>query len=291
MHKYGKQYLEEAGGDGQGGGGGQTSWRDGLSDDYKNAPAFKDFTDLNAFAKSHIDLNAHLGQSVRIPSADAKPEDMQAFYTKMIDKVPGLTAMPNPDDAEATAAFWAKAGVPAEATGYALPEGIDPTSAPLSGDLALKAGLTLTQFKSLSETLSGASTEGYEKAKADLKAEQDKVFYEWGAAKNDKLAAINVLLKNSGAPDTLLSAVSDLNVGADFLSWADGLVKAIGGEGSQLVQQENTPAGYLTPSEAESRIAEMMGNKEHPFWKAGDPGNAEAKKRMVELVKMAGGKK
>lgn len=263
-----------------------SNWREALSEEYRNAPSLQDFQDLNAFAKSHLDLNAHLGQSIRIPSEDASPEDMQKFYEKMIKKVPNLTVMPNPDDADATAAFWAKAGVPEDPTLYALPEGLEAASAPISGDLAIKAGLTKDQYKKLSEALSEAMGENTQSAVAELKASQDAVFYEWGAAKNDKLAAINNLLKNSGAPDTLLTAVNELNVGADFLKWADGLVKSIGGEGSQLVKQENEQAGYLTPSEAEMRRSEIMSNRQHAFWNASDPAHAAAKKRVIELGRM-----
>lgn len=291
MRKYGMQYREEAGGDGENGGGGQASWRDGLSDEFKGADSLKDYTDINGLAKSHINLQQMIGNSIRIPSEDASPEARKEFYDKIVTKVEGLTVMPNEDDADATAAFWAKAGVPQDASEYALPEGVDAATFAGLNAIAKEAGLTKAQFSKLAAGLSGEGIAASTAAQEALEASHNELFKQWGSAKDDKLTAINNMLKNSNAPDTLKEAVASGNVGADFLTWADGMIQSLGNEGKVLTGQPNLGSDALTPQEAELKIEEIMSNKEHPYWNNSSSSHSAAVQKIINLQRMVNGEK
>lgn len=269
----------------------QNNWRDGLNDEFKSAEQLKDYTDLNGLAKSHIELQKMIGGSIRVPSEDASDEDRQKFYEKLQAKVPNLAVMPDEDDAVATQAFWNKVGVPEEAAGYALPEGVDADSMGNLAAMAKEAGLTKNQFSKLAEKLSGENAETDKAAREALEAQHNELFKEWGGAKDEKLTAINNMLKNSDAPDTLVQAVKDGNVGADFLKWADGMIKSLGSEGKEISGQPKNSPTHLTPSEAEARINEIMNNNDHPYWNNASGGHAAAVKKVMDLQRVVNGEK
>lgn len=298
-NKFGRVYYEEAGTDGEAGGGGHDAggdsggdnggdagnndWRASLNDDYKTAPALQSYKDLNSLVKSHLELESLRGQSIRIPTAEAGDDAWDAFYGKLQAKVPNLTAMPNPDDEKATKAFWAKAGVPEDATGYALPEGVAPEVVEGLNEVAQAAGLTTKQFQALAKEMATKQGENLEVQRAEHKEAMDNLFYQWGMAKDTKLNAINLLLKNSDAPETLKEAVATGNVGADFLAWADGLVKSIGSEGNNLTVDQTQGGGALTPAEAQNQINEIMANKKGAYWNNRDPMHKVTIQKVLDL--------
>lgn len=298
-NRWGRIVYEEAGMDGAEGGGGNASggdsggdnggdagdndWRASLNDDYKEAPALKSYKDLNSLVKSHLELESLRGQSIRIPTAEAGDEDWNTFYGKLQAKVPNLTTMPNPDDEKATKAFWAKAGVPEDATGYTLPEGVAPDTVEGLNEVAQAAGLTTKQFQALAKEFATKQGNNLELQRAEQKEGMDNLFYQWGMAKDTKLNAINLLMKNSNAPDTLKEAVETGNVGAEFLQWADGLVKAIGSEGSNLTADQSAGNGAVTPAEAQAQIDEIMNNKKGAYWNNRDPLHATTVKKVIDL--------
>lgn len=249
----------------------QQNWRDALNDEYKTAPALQNYQDVNALVKSHLELESLRGQSIRVPTQEAGKEDWEKFYGKLQAKVPNLTTMPNPDDETATKAFWAKVGVPEDETAYTLPEDVTPDSVAGLNAMAKKAGLTVKQFQALAKEVAQTQGQTEELQRAEQKEGMDRLFYSWGMAKDDKLNSINHLLNNSNAPEQLKEAVKTGNVGADFLEWADGLVKAIGSEGSSLTVDRSAENARLTPSEAQAQINEIMNNREGAYWNQRDP--------------------
>jgi hypothetical protein len=57
-------------------------WRAGLPDDLKAEKSLESFKDIGGLAKSYVEAQKMIGGSVRIPKADAKPEEWDAFYKK-----------------------------------------------------------------------------------------------------------------------------------------------------------------------------------------------------------------
>ena len=74
-------------------------WKDDLNEEYKGSPAFKDIgDDINDLAKNYLDAQSHLGNAIRIPSKEASEDDVKAFHTRLVEKVPGLIPTPTSEN-------------------------------------------------------------------------------------------------------------------------------------------------------------------------------------------------
>lgn len=62
-----------------------TDFLSSISDEYKASGNIKDFKDINQMAKSYIELQKMVGNSVRIPPKDASEEARQEFLNKLKD--------------------------------------------------------------------------------------------------------------------------------------------------------------------------------------------------------------
>ena len=60
-----------------------TDWKSGLSEEFQGNESLSSYKDLDGLAKSHVELQKMLGNSVRIPGEDATSEDINKFHTKM----------------------------------------------------------------------------------------------------------------------------------------------------------------------------------------------------------------
>jgi hypothetical protein len=58
-------------------------WRSGLPEDLRGEKALADFKDVGSLAKSYVETKRLVGDAVRIPKADAKPEELAAFHRKL----------------------------------------------------------------------------------------------------------------------------------------------------------------------------------------------------------------
>ena len=58
---------------------------DGKQVKIKDLPDIQNAKDLSTLAKNYIESQREIGRRVRIPGKDAKPEDVQAFKTKLIE--------------------------------------------------------------------------------------------------------------------------------------------------------------------------------------------------------------
>lgn len=65
------------------------------------------------------------------------------------------------------------------------------------------------------------------------------------------------------------------------------MVGRLGGKEGMHVAGNEGSSNTLTPDEANARISEMLNNRQHPYWIAGHPDHAAAKKEMIRLAKMA----
>ena len=54
-----------------------------LSEEYRDAANLKDFKDVNQLAKSYVELQKLVGNSIRLPAEDASPEAISDFYEKI----------------------------------------------------------------------------------------------------------------------------------------------------------------------------------------------------------------
>ncbi|AZS06557.1 hypothetical protein [Alteromonas phage ZP6] len=246
--------------------------------------------DVAGLAKQFVDLQSHLGNSIRIPSAEAGDEDKNAFYEKIRKHAPDL--MPVPTDDESKAAIWQTLGTPAEATEYSVevPEPLNGTVGDdrinMFREVAHKHKLTKDQFQGVVSEILGADAQAYQDAVAQQKAGHDSLRSKWGEAYEQRIGHVNSLLEQTGAPESLAKAVAEGNVDAAAVEWIFGLTDRMGqDEGTNLARDQGN--GKLTPHEAEAQMSEILNNKQHPYWDSGHPDHKRAVDTMMRLGRAA----
>ena len=116
---------------------------------------------------------------------------------------------------------------------------------------------------------------------------RNSVKSEWGATFDQRVAQISQTLVATGAPVEFQEALKSGQVGGSTLKWLYSMVGRLGGKEGMHVAGNEGSSSTLTPDEANARISEMLNNRQHPYWIAGHPDHAAAKKEMIRLAKMA----
>jgi len=252
-------------------------WHESLSDEYRGNETLANIPDIDTLAKSYLDAQSYVGNSIRIPSGDAGEEDWSKFNAKLQDKVPTLINIPA-DEQEAKAALYARLGRPEDAQGYTS-EGLDEGFR----DWAFENGFTDSQIKALIERngsdLEAATTANEEAARQAF----DGLKQEWGHAYDQNLAAANKALEVYADEQAIEFITSQgLHENADMIKMLAAIGKQLGEEpASKIGNQGNSFA--LTPDEAKAQIAEIQNNKSHPY----HTGKMDAVERMNKLFEQA----
>jgi hypothetical protein len=262
---------------------GPKDWRETLPEDIRNDPSLKDFKDVVALAKSHIETKALVGQSLRVPSNDAGPDVRKAFLDKLKEKVPEMVLVPaDPEQRKLVEGqMWDLLGKPKDAKGYTL-EGVDLGGVQIDTDRlaesAARLGLTKSQFVAFAK---GLAEEQQAKGKI-IKGWQDAAKREWGAAYAERVGAIVEIAKKLKAPEATVKALEAGEVPPEQLAvWYQ--VTQMAGGGRQIGDQ-GSGTGKMTPAEARLKIEEIKANK--VYWEKGlNPELHEAlKSRLMELM-------
>ena len=248
------------------------SFQDQLPADLQGHAALKDFNDVGGLAKSFIDTQAMIGNSVRIPSETATPQDQ--------------------------AAFWTKLGRPDTPDGYELskweqPQGFSANDEMMKSfrNTGHELGLTPKQMEGLNQwygnqvntmatNITGQATQAREQVYAELKQE-------FGAATDDKINAAHKAMMKF-ADDATKEHLEKTGIGNDpklIRLW----MKIAESIGEDPVVNGNNPGNVLTPSAAKEQIATLQ--RDADFMKqyndAKQAGHEEAKNKMTQLFQLA----
>ena len=259
------------GGDGGGGGGDDKTWIDFMSVENQAALKDKEFIDLDAMAKSYIDMQAYQGASLRIPTSEAGDDQWKEFSTKLSDKVPGIVQIPADMNSESISEIFKKLGTPEEASAYEYDE-VENSALPTEFSAwAHKAGLTKGQARAFAKELLTAQNTEFTSGTEDFTQRMAVLNTEWGQAKDQKVATALNLAEKTGAPPEMISALKEGKVGADTLRWLDNVNKQFGGERSEFNVQPGG-GGHVTPAELEMQINDIMAKPE--YWTPTSQGTA-----------------
>ena len=284
--KYGTFFMAD--GDDTGGGGGD--WRDNFGDDYKDNKGLADFKDLDGLAKAYLDTKADNGRSLRLPGPDATAESIEEFNTSLMAKVPGLTAIPGEDASDdMRSEFFRQLGRPTEASAYKMP---DTEEANMKDGLlklqeqAFKSGLNQKQYTALADSLMKDYTDNMNAYTEGQNDDYDKLKVDWGAGLTGKTQAILELAKATGAPESMIEAITGRTLDSDTMKWMDGMVSSLSGEGAQMnFQGDGHTEARLTPAEANMQIEEIMAKPE--YWEQTSPLHAALVQKVVDLQSIA----
>lgn len=280
------------GGDNGGAGGNGTGdgWLEAVSEEYRPHLEKNGIKDVSGLAKQFVDLQSHLGNSIRVPSAEAGDADRAAFYEKIQKHAPDL--MPKPTDDESKAAIWQTLGTPEQASEYdvqvpeALAGAVGDDRVNMLREVAHKHRLTKDQFQGVVSEILGADAQSYQAAVEAQQQGHAALKSKWGEAYEQRMSNVNNLLQQTGAPESLAKAVAEGNIDASALEWIYNMSDRVSqDEGSNLSRDQGN--GKLTPHEAESQMSEILNNKHHPYWDAGHPDHKRAVDLMTKLGRAA----
>lgn len=239
-------------------------WHDSLPDELKGAPIFKPAEDgtIKSVEQVVIDLTnltQQAGNSLRMPGPDAGDDDIAAFQTKVMAKVPGLMVMPNIEDADNIAAHFGKMGKPATAEEYKTPD-IEGFELSNSGEVKAQAhamNMTQAQFSSwVTNQAAGMAAQGTALT-AQHEEQTGVIKTEWGAAYEQNQIAVGKLLKeNKLTPPELVEAFDKGELPATMMRYLLNLSE-LGAEGGTFQQQTEGSDTIPVPEEAMSQLTEV----------------------------------
>jgi hypothetical protein len=250
-----------------------------------------DSKDFDSFVKQAVDYQAMQGSSIRIPGENASPEDREAFYGKLTERVPGLIVAPNPEDAEAMKAFHTAVGVPEEKDGYELPappEGTQVNEALQTWFLesAHERKLSKAQAKGLYEDFNTYQQTAEAAALASLKEQETALRTEWGATYDPQMAKIDTLWANYPEFQELRENAKKGLVPAHVLKGFAKLAEGMMGKGfTMLSDGQHQQSSAMTPMEAKRQAEETLTKltKLEPS----DPQRPALMHQLLELNKLA----
>lgn len=227
-----------------------SDWRESLPPELKAEKSLESIKDLPSLARGYVAAQKYVGGAVRIPGTDAKPEEWSEFYGKL-----GRPGKPEEYGI----------GRPAD-----LPKGMEWDDS-LSTDFtkaAHEAGLTKGQAEKLvtwygktiaSSTQAGLTT--MEEAETELRAS-------WGGAYEKNVGIANRALRTLGGQDLAAKIVaSGLGNDPAFIR----LFAKIGHEMAESGAIAGDIEGVTGTEDAKRKIAEIMGDRKHPYWVGDHP--------------------
>ena len=185
-------------------------------------------------------------------------------------RVPGLMRTPS-DDPDAISQIRRQMGAPENADGYKTPEidgkglEIDYTMANTFKGWAAKYGLTQEQYQGIIKDFSDMSINQALEQRSINDADTLALSGEWGAAYDQRMTMIKNFAERTGAPPALVQALRSGNAGNTTSRWLYKLVESLGGEASELTRISQDRR-IMSPSDADTKIKEIMGNKQHPYY-------------------------
>lgn len=259
-------------------------WMDALPEDsdLRKNESLTQIPDVATLAKSYVDAQSHIGNSLRIPSEDAGAEDVKIFNDKVMAKT-NMMMKPDLENADQMKQVFEMLGRPSDTKGYELEAD--------NGLLELfhAQGLNKAQAKNMVQHFTDQANKGNQDTEAKQKEGMKALSEEWGFAFDQRFATAVSTLKKTGAPEALVSAAEEGKVNADTIQWAYQMAQALGSENPMFTDDgKGAPNGQITPSEAKSKVHEIMNNREHAYWDRGNPNHKQAILDMVELNRAIG---
>jgi hypothetical protein len=239
-----------------------------LPEDLRKDPTVAQLKDFPTAMKSLVDAQKYVGGAVRIPKADAPPEEWQAFHKKL--------------------------GVPDTPQGYGtdvptLPEGMewDQRQADAFRVAAHKLGLTPAQVKGLQEwqvQWMGQEVTTQAQGRRDHQQEVEGQLRQKYGANYERFTALATRALGHLADAETVAYLEQSGLGNH-----PGLIHAFVQMGQLLAEDRLIPAeveGTMTPDQAKTQWHAINSDSKHPYWDARNPGHQAAVQEVAKLFQI-----
>lgn len=262
-------------------------WRDDLPEDIKTNGALNEVTTIDQMATMIVNGRRLQTNQISIPGEDASPEKRAEFLNDLQTKIPDLVYVGEGVD---MSNVYDRMGRPKDHTEYEIGDIPDPLKENFStlSQKAHAAGLSKAQMKAVADTILEDFNASASESAAATDAEQKKIQAEWGEASEGKQKAAADFAKRLGFNDQFAGAIEDGALGLDNMKAFDKMMSGFDSPGPRIGDEHGAggPA-TLTPGEAELKLEEIMGNREHPYWDGANIAHKAAVNKVIELTRMA----
>ena len=258
-------------------------WKQNLPKDVQGWDEVKNSDTPEKFFNQVSNMRSMIGQSIRVPSKEASPEQMEEFYKKVEAKAPDLMRRPNPEDDESMEAVMRALGKPENEEGYTLDAEVSEAELADLRNMAKNVGLTKAQFKKLADGMLGANNLIKQQSEERISKERESLQKEWGAATDERFNDLLNIAEATGASPQMIEQIKNKTIDAHSAKWLYQMGKQLGGEAINAHVQEKT----LAPDEARERIDDILNNPQHPYWLASHPDHQKAVDKVINLHRLS----
>ena len=246
-----------------------SSWKDSISEAYRNDPNIEKFTEIDALAKSYINATKMIGQDkVVIPTNNSTEEHWDEVYTKL--------------------------GRPESADKYSLDAksevvNLDETAIKSFAEQSHKLGLNNKQAQGILEFYKNNMEGTAQQSKIDTETAQvqaeQQLRQEWGREFDNNVKKAGALAKANMNSDILdLELKSGIRVG-DHPELIKGFAKiASMMSEDKIVAPESDSASKIT--DIESEISTITNNTDGPYWNKQHPDHDKVVQQVYTLREM-----
>lgn len=259
------------------------NWRDSLPQELRDKPIVANATDLTHLIQNTVDLESKMGRSLTIPLPDASADEWGLFHDKALKNSDKLVLMDNKDD------IYTKLGKPEDKDGYkGDPDKEYSVDVDALKQTAFELNLSQEQFFDL---LNGSQTKinkQLEDGKAKNDGERATLYEEWGAAKANKLEAVDAMMDLFNFPDSVKESIKG-NMPAEVLNAMSRMAESISGEKIQAAHDKTSGASLYTPGEANALVTKTMAHE--AFRDRMHPEHKQVMQQYFGYLDMAAGRK
>lgn len=253
---------------------------DSLSEEIKTNPTLAQYNSLEEALKGHIETKSLVGSSIRVPGPDAGDEDKQAFYQKLMDRVPNLMVKPDFSEPEQATEFYNLFGKPGDATQYTMPEGskLAPDIESELREMAFTSNLNQEQFQKMVGEMDNRNNELVENTTAQYDEAMSSLKGKWGMTFEERMTAAKKMNEQ-------------FYPGRDFDNLAAGerealysISESLTGKGPQVATQGDGQVMAMTPGEAREQADEIMRRVHDPKSDLGQPEKMALINKRIKLL-------
>ena len=250
-----------------------SSWKDSISEDYRNDPSIEKFTEIDALAKSYINATKMIGQDkIVIPTKNSTEETWEEAYTKL----------GRPESPEKYT-FDVKSDV------VNMDEGAIKSFAEQSH----KLGLNNKQAEGILDFYKNNMEGSAQQAKIDTETAQSQaeqeLRQEWGRDFDGKVKQAGALAKANINPEVLDMTLSNGTRLGDHPEIIKGFAKIANMMSEdKIVATESENAN--TSKDIEAEISALSNDKNGPYWNRNHPDHDKVVQQVYTLREMLNAK-